>query len=150
MTVLSEPLSQPGDAALAADLLIFVTSIVLHKRFVVLIDGVVRQVHVAVRDVVLVGSLVRISAESAQSLPVQKNTQRIARGDQDINSHVELEVIDQQGAMNIGLDYVTLIRGYDLLRTVSKKYTPTLKPFETIVNKVTNSMKDGLPYLCPS
>lgn len=59
------------------------------------IDGLVREMHLLVSQVLNVGSTVLVGCEAAEAILVQPDAQRIHSGDQHLYAHVELESLHQ-------------------------------------------------------
>jgi hypothetical protein len=60
--------------------------------------------HELVVQIVRLGHFVRLSAQSGQSLIINKNSQRICPSNQHVNPQVELESLDQEGLAHVPLD----------------------------------------------
>lgn len=69
-------------------------SVVLLEGAIVLVDGVVRQVHEKVVHVPSVGFDVGLCAKSCDSFLVDVDPQRVDSVDEDVDAQVVLEVVD--------------------------------------------------------
>lgn len=65
------------------------------KLFTLLVDCVIGEMHADIVDVVFIGRYVCFSGESAEALAEDENAKRVDSSDQDIDSEVELQAVDQ-------------------------------------------------------
>jgi hypothetical protein len=82
---------------------------------IVLIDSIISQMHANLLHVVSVRSLIFFSCEPAQSLLIQIKHQWVDATNQDINSEIEFESIDEIGSMQVPLDHAVRA-GIDILK----------------------------------
>ena len=89
--------------------------------FLLLIDGVVGQVHCRLLGVFHARRVVLLSAEARQTLIVQVHPQRVARSDKHIDPNVELEVVNEERGFNVCLGDSRRGEGAGPFRTVSEE-----------------------------
>ena len=75
-----------------------------------LVDRIVRQVHVEVVEVVLIGGTVLTGRQATEPLIVEENSERVHAREEHIDAQVELELIDQEWLVEVPLHHVVLIR----------------------------------------
>ena len=105
--VLAEDLAQRLEAPLRAVRFIFGRVARDRAIMILLIDRVVRQVHVFILLVYLLG--VRLGRKASETLLVHINTQRLIAGDNDIDAQVELVTVNKQGIGDVLGDYASFI-----------------------------------------
>lgn len=81
---------------------------------IVLVDGVVGEMHAHVVEVCGVGGLVGVCGEPDKSFLVDEDAQGMRGGEEDVESDVELEAVNEEGAMEIALCDV-VVGGLDVV-----------------------------------
>ena len=95
--------------ALVAQVVLF-AALVLNVVARRLVDRIVRQVHVEVVEVVLIGGTVLTSRQATEPLIVEKNSKRVHAREEHVNAQIKLELVDQEWLVEIPLHHVVLIR----------------------------------------
>mmetsp|Transcript_33085 Transcript_33085/g.87842 ORF Transcript_33085/g.87842 Transcript_33085/m.87842 type:complete len:263 (-) Transcript_33085:9-797(-) len=94
--------------------------IIMDETFrVVLVERVIRQVHISLRQIFACWRRVSLSAEPGKTLLVKIATERIHRGNEDIQTKVEFEPVEQQRPVNVALNDVAVARLYPILLSAS-------------------------------
>ena len=82
--------------------------------------------HKQVRDVALLGALIRRGSKSSKSILEQINLQRVNPIEQHIYSEVELQIVNEERLIKIGLSYDTLFRVLDVVQVLQEIDTSSL------------------------
>lgn len=77
--------------------------------FVSAVDSVVGEVHEHIIHVLLRRCLVAFRTEASKALLKQVYSQWVHRENEDIQPAVELEVVNQQGILDVLLDYIVVL-----------------------------------------
>lgn len=93
---------------------------------VVLVDGVIGEVHAGLLHVLTVRGLVFLCREPAQPLFVEIEDQRVHAGDQDVDPEVELEAVDEVGPVEVALHHAVSSR-VDVLQLPSQENSLPLR-----------------------
>lgn len=87
------------------------TPLVLHEGRVVLVDCVVGEMHVEIVDIGWSRCHVGLSSKPGDSLLVNVDSQGVQAIDEDVNSEIVLQIVDQVRLVEVLLDHVaTIIR----------------------------------------
>ena len=78
--------------------------------FILLVDGIVGQVHAHILHVFLIRRHIVLSGESSQSLTKDEDPQWVHACHKHIDAEVELESVDEVGAAEVSLDHAVLLR----------------------------------------
>ena len=108
MTHLLDVLKSESQTSFVPEI-VFITALVLNVVTREFIYSVVRQVHVQVVKIILVGRSVFARCESAQAFLVEKDAQGVHTAQQHIDAQIELQLVYQEWLMEVSLDYVVLI-----------------------------------------
>ena len=76
--------------------LVLLAALVLDVVACRLIDGVVSEVHVEIAEVVLIWRPILASGQAAQPFFVEQNAQRVNSAQQNVDSQVKLQLVDQK------------------------------------------------------
>jgi hypothetical protein len=93
---------------------------------IVLVDGVVGQVSVHVRDVSTLCTNVRVGGEPSQPIIIKVYAQGIHSSKHHVESKVELQVVDQERVVDVGLSNQTLFEASYIFKFVNEIYTSAL------------------------
>jgi len=88
---------------------VFFIVLILLESVVVLVDGVVGEVHVKIVHVILARRLVLFCSEPCEGLLVDVDSQRVHSTKQSVYSQVVLEVVNQVGFVHVLLDHCPLL-----------------------------------------
>ena len=97
-----------GEAALVAQV-VLLAALVLDVVARHLVDRVVRQVHVEVVEIVLVGRSILASGQSAKALLVEQDPERVDTAEQNVDPQVKLQLVDQEWLMQVALHNIVFI-----------------------------------------
>lgn len=97
-----------GEASLVADIVHLGINILL-KVWVLLVDGVVGQVHEQVGQIIRPGANILYSGETRKAFFIDEAAEGRSASDEHVEAQVELEIIDQVWLVNVFLGNVMLI-----------------------------------------
>lgn len=80
-----------------------------HVLRVILVDGIVREMHAEIVHIVLGGVLILLGRETHESLVVYVNPQRVTSGHQRVDAQIELETFVQQWVGYVFLHNAVLV-----------------------------------------
>lgn len=71
----------------------------------IFVDGVVREVHVQIVDILLVDWLVLFGGETDKSFVVDVESERVTASYKCVDAHVELQPFIEERVVDVGLDH---------------------------------------------
>ena len=110
-SIVPHPLEVPKDGSEGplVPLVIIVLVLVLLKVVIVLVDGIVCQVHVQIVHVEIIRHLVLLGGESCEATLMQVDTQRVHTIKEGIDPQIEFKVVDQVGPLDVALHHATFV-----------------------------------------
>jgi hypothetical protein len=96
---------------------------ILNESICVFVDGIIRQVHTKVVQVAAHWRLVLLCRESCQALLVDEGAKGIETGDQDVDSQVKLQLVDEIRFVKVSLCHIVFSLHYPVVAMSCQKDT---------------------------
>ena len=111
--------------AFVSNICILAICVELKHPFVSLVDCVISQMHVQILEIIFARLAVLLSAESSHPFFVQIDAKRVDGLNEDIESAVEFEVINQKRVLDILLHNIVFF-GLEVFNVLTQEYSSPL------------------------